>query len=212
MVEIHETVQEIRVPKYVDQPKERRSKSIVREDYRHQLLSLAFLRTGSSSACARRMRTHYSRSLITCRVKPPSAVGVGDRRKAATGSRCGPDLCTFDHRSAQRRFRIMSNVEELERALDFPWDKWTVFLHPEQRQWVEKDYSGPVRVLGTAGTGKTVVALHRAVHLAGRLGIRASYSQRFPSPLPMRLPWHCDGSLAMSPYSRARIDVHSMES
>ena len=60
----------------------------------------------------------------------------------------------------------MTNVEELQRALDFPWEKWTVFLHPEQRQWVERDYTGPARVSGSAGTGKTIVALHRAVHLA----------------------------------------------
>lgn len=40
----------------------------------------------------------------------------------------------FDHPDAQRRFRVMTNVEELQRALDFPWEKWTVFLHPEQRQ------------------------------------------------------------------------------
>lgn len=60
----------------------------------------------------------------------------------------------------------MSNVEELQRALDFPWEKWTVFLHPEQRQWVERDYSGPARVSGSAGTGKTIVALHRAAYLA----------------------------------------------
>ena len=60
----------------------------------------------------------------------------------------------------------MTNVEELQRALDFPWEKWTVFLHPEQRQWVERDYAGPARVSGSAGTGKTIVALHRAVHLA----------------------------------------------
>src|SRR5688572_191554 len=44
----------------------------------------------------------------------------------------------FEHPDAQRRFRVMGNVEELERALEFPWDKWTVFLHPEQRQWVER--------------------------------------------------------------------------
>ncbi len=37
----------------------------------------------------------------------------------------------FDHPDAQRRFRVMTNVEELERALDFPWEKWAVFLHPE---------------------------------------------------------------------------------
>ena len=72
----------------------------------------------------------------------------------------------FDHPDAQRRFRVMNNVEELERALAYPWDKWTIFLHPEQRQWVEKEYSGPTRVSGSAGTGKTIVALHRAVFLA----------------------------------------------
>ena len=72
----------------------------------------------------------------------------------------------FDHPDAQRRFRVMANVEELERALDFPWEKWTVFLHPEQRQWVERDYAGPARVSGSAGTGKTIVALHRAAYLA----------------------------------------------
>ena len=54
----------------------------------------------------------------------------------------------------------------MQRALDFPWEKWTVFLHPEQRQWVERDYTGPARVSGSAGTGKTIVALHRAAHLA----------------------------------------------
>jgi len=72
----------------------------------------------------------------------------------------------FDHPDAQRRFRVMNDVEELERALSFPWERWTVFLHPAQRQLVEQAFSGPVRVSGSAGTGKTIVALHRAVHLA----------------------------------------------
>ena len=72
----------------------------------------------------------------------------------------------FEHPDAQRRFRLMTNVEELERALDFPWEKWAVFLHPAQRQIVEKDYGGPFRVAGAAGTGKTIVAIHRAVFLA----------------------------------------------
>lgn len=71
----------------------------------------------------------------------------------------------FGHPDAQRRFRVMANVEELERALEFPWEKWSVFLHPAQRELVERQYSGPARVAGSAGTGKTVVALHRAVHL-----------------------------------------------
>ncbi len=72
----------------------------------------------------------------------------------------------FAHPDAQRRFRVMSNVEELEQALDYPWEKWTIFLHPAQKQMVERDYNGPARVAGTAGTGKTIVALHRAVYLA----------------------------------------------
>lgn len=72
----------------------------------------------------------------------------------------------FTHPDAQRRFRVVSNVEELERALDYPWEKWTVFLHPAQREAVERDYGGPARISGSAGTGKTIVALHRAVFLA----------------------------------------------
>jgi mRNA-degrading endonuclease RelE of RelBE toxin-antitoxin system len=76
------------------------------------------------------------------------------------------DADPFAHPDAQRRFRVLTNVEELERALDYPWEKWAVFLHPAQRQLVERDYSGPARASGSAGTGKTIVALHRAVHLA----------------------------------------------
>ena len=72
----------------------------------------------------------------------------------------------FEHPDAKRRFQAISNEEELALALDFPWDKWSIFLHPSQRKIVEGDYNGPFRVSGTAGTGKTVVAIHRAVFLA----------------------------------------------
>lgn len=89
----------------------------------------------------------------------------------ATGGRpeprpVAPAQDPFEHPDAQRRFRSMADREALEQALDAPWDQWTVFLHPAQRDWVEKDQSGPARVSGTAGTGKTVVGVHRAVHLA----------------------------------------------
>ena len=94
----------------------------------------------------------------------------------------------FDHPDAQRRFRVMTNVEELQRALDFPWEKWTVFLHPEQRQWVERDYAGPARVSGSAGTGKTIVALHRAAHLARTHPGRPCVCWR-PSPTHWRTPF-----------------------
>ncbi len=74
----------------------------------------------------------------------------------------------FEHPDAQRRFRVMEDVEELKRALNFPWDQWTVFLHPSQRQVVEQSFNGPARVSGSAGTGKTVVALHRAANILGQ--------------------------------------------
>jgi hypothetical protein len=67
------------------------------------------------------------------------------------------------HPDTLRRFRVVENVAELEAALDYPWDKWAVFLHPAQREIVDRTFSGPVRVAGSAGTGKTVVALHRAM-------------------------------------------------
>jgi superfamily I DNA/RNA helicase/mRNA-degrading endonuclease RelE of RelBE toxin-antitoxin system len=71
----------------------------------------------------------------------------------------------FVHPDAQRRFRILDNIEELQAALDAPFEKWAVFLHPAQQELVEKKVGGPTRVTGSAGTGKTIVALHRAVHL-----------------------------------------------
>ncbi|MCA9506564.1 MAG: hypothetical protein KC616_25990, partial [Myxococcales bacterium] len=49
----------------------------------------------------------------------------------------------FAHPDAQRRFRVMANAQDLERALEAPWEKWIVFLHPAQRALVERDYSGP---------------------------------------------------------------------
>jgi hypothetical protein len=67
--------------------------------------------------------------------------------------------------NSQRRFTVVEDEEELERMLDAPLEKWRVFLHPSQRQLVTMEANGPVRVLGGAGTGKTVVAMHRAVWL-----------------------------------------------
>jgi hypothetical protein len=69
------------------------------------------------------------------------------------------------HPDTQRRFRVLDGVEELRAALDAPFEKWATFLHPSQRALVERHFNGPARVVGSAGTGKTVVALHRVVRL-----------------------------------------------
>ena len=116
----------------------------------------------------------------------------------------------FDHPDAQRRFRVMANIEGLQRALDFPWEKWTVFLHPDQREMVERDYTGPARVSGSAGTGKTIVALHRAAHLARTHPdvrvLLTSFSDTLASALRTKLKRLLSGE----PRLAERIDVYSL--
>ena len=58
------------------------------------------------------------------------------------------------------------NEEALKEVLNQSIEKWRVFLHPAQRRLANGKKNGPVRVLGGAGTGKTVVAMHRAKWLA----------------------------------------------
>lgn len=117
----------------------------------------------------------------------------------------------FDHPDAQRRFRVMTNAEELQRALDFPWEKWTVFLHPEQRQWVERDYTGPARVSGSAGTGKTIVALHRAAHLARKHPDARVLLATFSDTLASALQTKLRRLLGNEPRLAERVDVHSID-
>jgi superfamily I DNA/RNA helicase/mRNA-degrading endonuclease RelE of RelBE toxin-antitoxin system len=65
-----------------------------------------------------------------------------------------------------RFFHVIEDELELKEMLEAPLEHWRVFLHPSQRKLVSRDWNGPVRVLGGAGTGKTVVAMHRAKWLA----------------------------------------------
>ena len=87
---------------------------------------------------------------------------AGDARRRNKCRNADP----FRHPDALRRIRLIADQEELEQALAFPWEQWGVFLHPSQRALVERSFSGPARVAGSAGTGKTIVAIHRAVRLA----------------------------------------------
>ena len=71
--------------------------------------------------------------------------------------------------ASQQSFVVVQGEADLKRILDAPLEQWRVFLHPSQRLYAEHDYHGPFRLLGGAGTGKTVVAMHRAKRLAARL-------------------------------------------
>ncbi|QDL39695.1 3'-5' exonuclease [Rhodoferax sediminis] len=134
------------------------------------------------------------------------ATGGKPRVPAPTVAPANP----FDHPDAQRRFRVMTNVAELEAALNFPWEKWTVFLHPEQRQWVARDYTGPARVSGSAGTGKTIVALHRAVHLARSQPDARVLLTTFSDTLATALHTKLKRLVGSEPRLAERIDVVSL--
>jgi hypothetical protein len=212
LVEVRETVQEIVIPKYVEvakaaPPKPRLFANVSEDD----LLSygvppewLADVRNANEDTLldlADHLPAEAAEALlnlatgVTPQVEKPVAVGADP----------------FQHPDAQRRFRVMSNVEELERALDFPWDKWTVFLHPAQRSLVERNYNGPARVSGSAGTGKTIVALHRAVFL-----VRANPDARvllttFSDTLANALRSKLRSLISNEPRLAERLEVHSMD-
>lgn len=73
---------------------------------------------------------------------------------------------SLDTPESQARFVVVDGEDELTAIMNAPLAQWRVFLHPTQRTLATGDRSGPVRVLGGAGTGKTVVAMHRAKWLA----------------------------------------------
>lgn len=116
----------------------------------------------------------------------------------------------FTHPDAQRRFRVLANAEELRQALDYPWDKWAVFLHPAQGALVERAFTGPARVSGSAGTGKTIVALHRAVHLARAHPESRVLLTTFSKPLANALRAKLTSLVPSDDALRARIAVKAL--
>lgn len=119
------------------------------------------------------------------------------------------DPVAFEHPDSRRRFRRIDTDDELRAALDAPWDRWSVFLHPSQRGVVERRYAGPARVAGTAGTGKTVVALHRAVRLArGDSGAHVLLTT-FSEPLARALEGKVKVLEAAEPAASGRITVRA---
>lgn len=166
LVEIRETVQEIFVPVYVTETKIENA-TLLFENVSDEVL----LSYGVPVEWLKDVKEATEETLLALADYLPSEAGEALLEIATDGKPViiQPVVQTedpFKHPDALRRFRTMSDVEELERALDFPWDKWAIFLHPAQRQWVERSYNGPARISGSAGTGKTIVALHRAVFLA----------------------------------------------
>ncbi len=126
----------------------------------------------------------------------------------------------FAHPDALRRFRIVENQDALVRAMDAPWERWAVFLHPAQQGVVDRSYNGPARTSGSAGTGKTVVALHRAARLAaqsldGRV-LLTTFSQPLANALARKLAVLVGGDapvlrrITVAPYRAVADELHQL--
>lgn len=89
-----------------------------------------------------------------------------DRALPAAASEDERLLEAIRHPAARMEFAFIDDDEELRAAIENPnFLAWRVYLHPDQRRFVDGDYTGSFRITGAAGTGKTVVLLHRAGRL-----------------------------------------------
>jgi len=136
--------------------------------------------------------------------------------RIAAGEPIGPELVGMDEDEAASRLEEESSASSVLRisdtdafaaVLERPIEDWMVYLHPAQRRPVTLSRDGPVRVRGGAGTGKTVVALHRARHLAD-LGGGMVLLTTFVTTLPR--VWQ--GLFAtFAPDVRERIDMRTVD-
>lgn len=210
LVEVRERVQEITVPKYVEQQQPAR-KAL------HNVSEGTLLGYGVPPEWIPDVLSATEDGLLEIAGHLPAEAAEA-LLNLATGIRppvpapVAPGGNPFEHPDALRRFRVMKNVEELALALDYPWERWAVFLHPEQQKLVERDFHGPAKVSGSAGTGKTIVAIHRAAHLARKNPEARVLLTTFSEPLANALRSRLRLLLTGEPRLGERIEVHAMES
>lgn len=118
----------------------------------------------------------------------------------------------LDREASKRHFLVLTEDSDLEALLAAPLALWRVFLHPSQRKLIERDWNGPVRVLGGAGTGKTVVAMHRAVWLArnyadlpGKPVLFTTFTRTLADDIASQI------ALIATPAERDRIEVVNVD-
>lgn len=213
LVEIRETVKEVFVPLYVQQELPLVSK--VQPALFASLTDESLLEYGIPSEWLEDVKAATEDNLLLLVDHLPAeaaeallelATGGTPKVRLVELAQANP----FEHPDALRRFRTMTNVEELSQALESPWDKWAVFLHPDQRKTVERDYAGPARVSGSAGTGKTIVALHRAVYLARQHSNARVLLTTFSDILANALRVKLRRLTSSEPHLAERIDVESI--
>lgn len=212
LVEIRERVEEIYVARYVNTPPTRPIKPKLFAKFS----DLKLLGYGVPHEWLADVKAADEDSLLELANHLPGEAAEALLELATGGTPVVPEVADkgtdpFLHPDAQRRFRVMADMDALARALEYPWDKWTVFLHPAQHQIVERDYNGAARVSGSAGTGKTVVALHRAVHLAHKNEDARVLLSTFSDTLANTLRGNLYRLIWNTPKLGERIDVVAMD-
>lgn len=209
LVEIRERIEEVRVPVVIEAAAPRKTPFT-------KLTDSDLLGWGVPPEWLSDVRNADEDALLTLADHLPAEaaealleIATGGQPVRPTPAPSGSD--PFAHPDAQRRFRLLTDVDELARALDYPWDRWTVFLHPGQRQVVERQYNGPARISGSAGTGKTIVALHRAAWLLRKHPDARVLLTTFSDPLANSLKERMRRLLGSDPRLAERLDVESLD-
>lgn len=113
---------------------------------------------------------------------------------------------------SQSRFVVVNDDEAMRAIMNAPLAQWRVFLHPTQNKLASGDRSGPVRVLGGAGTGKTVLAMHRAKWLAenrtpaGKKVLFTTFTRNLARDIEQNLKTLC-GSNALAKLEVSNLDA-----
>lgn len=212
MVVVRETIQEFAIPKFVESAPSLASKPPLFTHLSDEVL-LGF---GVPLEWLLDVRQADEDTLLTLADQLPAEAAEALLELATGGT---PKVLVqaetlsdpFAHPDAQRRFRTMRDAEELAQALEYPWEKWTVFLHPSQRDLVSRSFGGPARVSGSAGTGKTIVALHRAVHLVKEHPESRVLLTTFSEPLAHALHTKVRRLIGSSPRLGERLEVHALD-
>ncbi|MEE3098222.1 MAG: 3'-5' exonuclease, partial [Pseudomonadota bacterium] len=216
IVEIRETVEDVVIQRYVEEAV--RKPRLFAAETDDALLSWGVPADWLSTV---RDATEDTLLDIAGHLPPEAAeallqTAVGERPQPASAAPASA-MDPFAHPDAARRFKVMENERELAAALEAPWERWSVFLHPAQAEFVERDFNGPARIIGSAGTGKTVVALHRAVRLArlspGRDVLVATFSPVLAEGLSRKLDLLASSDLRrrlhVAALSDALADLHA---
>jgi hypothetical protein len=200
IVEVRERVEEVAPPPTFDfvfpEPAKDKEKAAAPPAPFSSLDDNALLSIGVPADWLADVRAASEDGFFALAVHLPAEASEALLEYAATGRLMAPAPAPtiadpFAHPDALRRIRLIADQEELEQALAFPWEKWGVFLHPSQRALVKRSFAGPARVAGSAGTGKTIVAIHRAVRLTrenpNARVLLASFSQPLADAMAKKL-------------------------